>query len=162
MSLAPVPKSLWNWFTLGIFNTSEPTFQLTLESETYDFTADVKGNLIIKGGHVNIRGNGHKVHGWMHVEVTGGRIANLIVEPQRLIKIDGECEVCGRKSKLRESTCCVSHCSGNDVTYDDVTIHSPLPLKWFACGNETTTVTNGVFNGVKFNDPPASGYVLRV
>jgi hypothetical protein len=150
--------------SLELFSSGqETTFLLTLGDQDYSFTEDVKGNLMIKGGHVNIHGNGHRILGWVHAEITGGTIADLTVVPQRLIDFTGKCEICDKKNELKKAIhACFALCSGNNVVHKNITLLSPVPLNYFALSEKTATARDCIFNGIKFNDPPESGYVLRV
>lgn len=121
-------------------DTKEHTFQLTVTNDVYELTDDIKGNLI--------RGNNHEISGWLHIEIKSGIVSDMIVRPTRLLE--------------SKEGGCVSLCSGDGVRLRDIKLYSPVPLDWFAVGNATTTVKKCQFYGVEFDDPPESGYVLRI
>lgn len=137
---------------------------ITPPDGVYDLTQDINSNLCIKGNDVTFRGNGHTVNGWVHLEIEKGGLCDLTVAPPKLFEHpEGKCPVCGRGcGPSRDGDgCCVMVCTGDGLILRDIELYPPVPLTSFAVANQSATFTRCVFNGVTFDDPPASGFVSR-
>ena len=122
----------------------------------YVLFEDINGDLNVNANNVYIEGNDHVIYGFFYIKSSNFEAKNLIVSPS-LENVKEK-----QKEKPNEQ---VYLCDliGGPAKFEDIKLLSPVELDYFAevTNSKNITFKDCVCDGEKFNDPPASKYVLR-